>query len=204
MPTTPYDVYVFDFDGTLVDSAERKRQAFFEVFPASFSAAIDAVLARDPDGSRHHVIPEMIVAARHLGLAADELDAGELIEAYGHAVDDAVATAPAMPHVEAVLRNAGAATAYVASMTPDEDLKRYLTQRGWLKYLRDSFGYPHAKADVIARLLSRHHIPPDRLIMIGDGKSDREAAERNRCAFHSIANREAIMSIPGLEVSHHV
>ncbi len=54
------DLFVFDFDGTLVDSAAAKRQAFYDLFPSDCAAAVTAVLQRDPDGSRHALIPEMI------------------------------------------------------------------------------------------------------------------------------------------------
>ena len=60
MSSTPFEVYVFDFDGTLVQSAAVKRQAFFEVFPVGCATAVAKVLERDPDGSRHEVIPAMI------------------------------------------------------------------------------------------------------------------------------------------------
>ena len=111
--------------------------------------------------------------------------------------------APAMPGAENVLRAASQASAYVASMTPQEDLEALLAQRGWLPLLKGAFGYPKAKADVVADLLRRHGIAPAQLIVIGDGISDRTAAERNGCAFHAITSPQSLLRIPGLRTEDH-
>ena len=199
MSSTPFDVVVFDFDGTLVQSAAAKRQAFFEVFPSACGEAVAAVLAGDPDGSRHQVIPAMVAEASRRGLASG-LDAAALIEAYGRAADRALDHAAAMPGAEAVLRRAAAgATVYVASMTPHDDLVRFLARRGWLGLVKECFGYPHRKDSVVAMLLARHGIAPGRLLVVGDGISDREAARGNGCAFHAIAGPASLASIPGLK-----
>jgi len=197
--STPFDVVVFDFDGTLVQSAAGKRQAFFDVFPPGCGAAVAAVLARDPDGSRHKVIPEMVAEADRRGLAAG-LEAATLVANYGKAVDRVLEHSEPMPGAEAVLRRAAAgATVYVASMTPHDDLVRFLARRGWLGLVKECFGYPHRKDEVVAMLLARHGIAPGRLLVVGDGVSDREAALGNGCAFHAIAGAASLNDIPGLK-----
>ena len=67
---------IFDFDGTLVASAPAKRQAFFDIFPAEAAPIVAAVLADDPDGSRHVVIPRMITGARAQALAEAPVQIG--------------------------------------------------------------------------------------------------------------------------------
>ena len=59
-----FDAVIFDFDGTLVDSAGVKYDSFFELFPATeqHRAVVKEVLVADPDGSRHVVIPRMVEA----------------------------------------------------------------------------------------------------------------------------------------------
>ena len=204
MSSTPFEVYVFDFDGTLVQSAAVKRQAFFDVFPVGCATAVAKVLERDPDGSRHEVIPAMIAEARNMGLDAEGLDAPSLVAAYGRAAEAGVMNAAAMPKADAVLQAASAKAAYVASMTPHDDLQALLDQRGWLRLLRGAYGYPHSKDDVVGELLQRHGIAPSQLIVVGDGTSDRAAAERNGCAFHAITGPQSLAAVPGLGVGGHV
>jgi phosphoglycolate phosphatase-like HAD superfamily hydrolase len=202
--STPFDVYVFDFDGTLVDSAAAKRKAFFDVFPPEFAPAVAAILERDPDGSRFSVIPKMIAEAQRRGVQTEGLEASELADAYGSKVEDAVSIAPEMPGAGAALRAAAAKAVYVVSMTPHSQLQDLLARRGWLQFLDGAFGHPHAKSSIVADLIVRHAILPGRLLVVGDGMSDREAADRNGCAYHAIKNRTSILEVPGLELPGHV
>jgi phosphoglycolate phosphatase-like HAD superfamily hydrolase len=205
VPSTLFDVIVFDFDGTLVSSAAAKRQAFFEVFPAHCAPAVDAVLARDPDGSRHKVIPEMITEAARRRLEVTGLEARELVAAYTARSASAVAAAQAMPWATAVLERAAAQTAtYIASTTPHDELRDLLARRGWHRLVRGAFGFPHRKADVVAMLLARHRIAAPRLLVVGDASGDREAAQLNGCAFHHIEGPHSLLRVPGLGDEAHV
>lgn len=202
MPATRFDVYVFDFDGTLVDSAAAKRRAFFDVFPADCESAVASVLARDPDGSRHTVIPAMIAEA---GNAALTLDAPALIEAYGVRARELVRNAEPIPGAQRVLASAASkASVYIASMTPQEELQDQLAARGWTPFVNEAFGFPQRKPEAVALLLARHAIAPARLLVIGDGISDREAAGQNGCAFHAITGPQSLLCIPGLGEDDHV
>lgn len=191
MSSTRFDVVVFDFDGTLVQSAAAKRQAFFAIFPPASAPAVEQVLARNPDGSRHDVIPAMIAEA---GL--DAVDAPSLIGDYGRQASGAVGDAPEMPGASELLRRVSKEAAiYVASATPHDELLGQLSKRGWLALLKGAYGFPHRKTDVVAALLKRHAIPASRLLVVGDGISDREAAERNGCPFHEITGPHSLMSL---------
>jgi phosphoglycolate phosphatase-like HAD superfamily hydrolase len=201
----PFDVYVFDFDGTLVQSAAGKRQAFFAIFPPSCRVSVEKILTREPDGSRHRVIPAMIEDARQSQIpSADRLEAAQLIAAYGSEARQAVLAAPEMEGATTALRRAAQrATCYVASMTPGEELRDYLEGRGWTEFIREGFGYPQTKHEVVAHLVGRHGIAPHRLLVVGDGVSDHEAAARNGAAFHHIRSNADLVTIPGLGETCH-
>ena len=174
-----------------MQSAAAKRQAFFEIFPPASAPAVESVLNRNPDGSRHDVIPAMIEESR---LA--KFDAASLIGDYGRHASAAVEVAPEMPGATELLRRLSTqATIYVASATPHDELLAQLTKRGWLSLLAGAYGYPHRKHNVVAALLERHAIEPFRLLVVGDGISDREAAERNGCPFHEITGPQSLMML---------
>lgn len=200
MTSTPFDVAVFDFDGTLVDSAAIKRQAFFDIFPPGFAPAVEAALKKNPDGSRHQVIPEMIAQAKLLGIEIKGMDSAALAAAYGARVAGLVAEAPEMPGASRVLVWAAQnGPVYIASMTPHDEIQHHVQRLAWNAWVSEAFGFPHRKPEVVAALLKRHSIRPERLVVVGDGISDREAAEVNGTQFHQITSRDSLMRIPGFD-----
>ena len=186
-------------------TAEAKRKAFFDIFPDSCRTSVQDVLTRNPDGSRHQVIPAMISAARAAGAAeARDLDPKKLINLYGEEVRRAVLDAPDMAGAASALeRAAQRGTCYIASVTPVDDLAMFLKARRWHTLVREAFGYPRAKDEIVATLLGRHQIAPNRLLVIGDGVSDANAAARNGTCFHRIQSDADLATIPGLEESQH-
>jgi phosphoglycolate phosphatase-like HAD superfamily hydrolase len=187
VPDTLFRAYVFDFDGTLVQSSAAKRDAFFDIFDATHAPAIEAVLSADPDGSRHVVVPAMVQKIEALGLAPVEGSVADLVARYASVASTRVASAPEMPGATALLEALSrSAIVYVASTTPHEELRRQLTARGWMQFLADAYGHPHAKPAVVAGILAQHHLKPSQLLVVGDGVSDAEAAAANGCNFHRI------------------
>lgn len=184
MTSTPFDVVVFDFDGTLVQSAAVKRNAFFEIFPDDCSGAVEAVLGADPDGSRHRVIPAMLARAEADGADVSGLTAAGLVAAYGERVGAGVRDAPAVPGaVEAIGRLSGKAEVHLFSMTPHDELAGQVERRNWTGMFASLHGHPHRKPDVLAALLARRGCAPERVLVVGDGKSDEAAARQTGCDF---------------------
>jgi phosphoglycolate phosphatase len=181
---TPFDLFAFDFDGTLVQSTQVKRRAFFEIFPEQCAPAVEAVLQRDPDGSRFSVIPQMLAETSALGLGNGGANVDALLGAFAERVAVGVANAPEVPGALEALRKAGeAGAAYIFSMTPHDELLRQIEARGWGALVREAWGFPNLKPEVLAMLISRHACRPERAIVVGDGESDERAALENGTRF---------------------
>lgn len=184
VPSTRFDVIVFDFDDTLVQSAGVKRSAFFEIFPATCEAAVSGVLARDPDGSRYTVIPAMLEEAAARGIETCGHTVDQLVEAYAERVAVGVREAEEVPlAVEALQWASTDAATYIFSMTPHEELLGHIARRGWQKWIRQAYGFPNRKPEVLNMLLARHDCPPHRAVVVGDGASDAQAARIAGCHF---------------------
>lgn len=178
---------IFDFDGTLVDSAGAKRQAFFDIFPAAGSDIVEAVLRADPDGNRVRVIPRMVEGMRARGVPLDCADPAEYVARYGEISERAVSNAPELPGASDLLRTLSARTAlHLCSNTPEETVRRHVAARGWAAHFLSVDGYPTTKQSKIGEIVSARHLDPGRVAMVGDGISDEEAAAANRCAFFAI------------------
>jgi len=182
-----FDAIIFDFDGTLVDSAGVKYDSFFKLFPATENhrAIVKDVLAADPDGSRHAVIPRMIETMRRRGL---DVSNENLVARYGEIVEAGVSAASECPGASNLLAQLrGQAKLYIASNTPQEAVCYQAALRGWASHFDGIFGHPARKADVARDILRAENVLPHRLAVIGDGISDEEAARANGCVFIKIA-----------------
>jgi phosphoglycolate phosphatase-like HAD superfamily hydrolase len=185
---THFNVAVFDFDGTLVQSTEIKHQVFYDIFPAECAPVIASILHIEPESSRYRVIPLIVAESRRQGIALPRGDIEGLISQYADGVVAAVTAAPQMPGADQVLRTfAGCMSVYISSTTPQQQLENFVVQRGWMSLISGVFGFPRDKRETVALLLKKHSIPPSRLLVIGDGESDRYAARQNSCPFFHIS-----------------
>jgi phosphoglycolate phosphatase-like HAD superfamily hydrolase len=186
-----FELVIFDFDGTLVDSNSAKYDAFFSLFPsdAPYRSIVRSVLEQRPEASREIVVPEMIQRMRADGLpAAVEMQADAKIRLYGDLTDEAVGKCPELPGASGLLRALHASSIKVAisSNTPHATLRRLVAARGWMSWLVSATGTPATKTATAARLLAENGVAPERAAVVGDGRSDRESAEAVGAAFFAV------------------
>lgn len=200
-----FDAVVFDFDGTLVDSAPAKYRAFFDIFPGDEAARciVAEILRRDPDGSRHAVIPRMGALMREAGIALAGSDEGRVL-AYGDAVLAAVAACPALARAEEALKLARrSATVHVSSNTPQQPLRELLDRRGWLALIDGVHGYPSRKNDTLRAVVAQSGGNAARVLAVGDGPSDEAAAREIGCPFVRVTPEQGLdRAIAALEGAH--
>ena len=185
-------VLVFDFDGTLVDSNRLKYQAYFEIFPDSpgVSSVIRGVLDRIYEASRYAIIEEIVRQLRQQGLMEvpeEDLEsaASRLAEQYGRIVLEGVKQCPEIPGAGSLLEELfriGAA-AYLSSTTPEGPLRQLVEHRGWSRFFKGVFGHPRRKEETLKEIMEAEGASPRETMVIGDGESDRAAAEKCGTAF---------------------
>lgn len=197
VPDIPYKVVFFDFDGTLVDSAEQKRKGFFRIFrrtPAS-AEVVEEVLRADPEGSRYEVIPRILEElSRRKMRVLPHWDAKRFIEAYSQTVEGLVTQAPEMPDATRVLKllRQKSIKAYLCSNTPHEDLLRLIEKRGWRNWFTEIAGYPTHKESFVRSILNATETPAGQAVLIGDGTSDRDAARETGVKYVPVSSRDTL------------
>lgn len=197
-----FEAIVFDFDGTLIQSAEAKHEAFYRLFPdeAPYRDIVTNILRNDPDGSRHDVIPRMMDAMAKRGLALPPgQSAVDRIGAYAQAVYAIQTNVPECPGASDLLRDLHRdTTLYVSSNTPEVDLATLIEKRGWGSYFAGWFGHPRIKKETLTTLVARHGGDPKRLAVVGDGESDELAAASVGCHFCRVCGPAALAGVAAL------
>jgi len=186
---------VFDFDGTVVDSNEIKRRAFFEATEAfdPTGATVEAALAAPDPGDRFDVLGRVARELAAAGAAppghSAEAFGRALAEAYGRICEDAIAAADEIPGALEALRwlEARGVARFVSSATPEVPLLRVVARRGLAPWFEGIYGRPAPKTEHLAAIAERTGAAPDELLLVGDGEDDRQAARAFGCPFAGVA-----------------
>jgi phosphoglycolate phosphatase-like HAD superfamily hydrolase len=165
---------VFDFDGVVLESADIKTNAFRRLFDGN-SAAVAYHL--------HHQGVSRYEKFRHitteiLGRPYTEADERRLGKRFSELVLDEVLACPFVPGARALLqRRARELPLFVASGTPEEELRTIASARGVAGCFAGIYGTPPTKAQIIGRVLHETGLGPGDLVMIGDATTDLEGAQ---------------------------
>lgn len=177
---------VFDFDGTLVDSNQLKYDAYFELFPSDVSHvnAIRQVLSESFEQTRYVILEEIL---RRLGAEDGDCLRGHvrtLAERYNELVVARAKTCPERRGAEQALRKlASVCPLYLSSTTPQQSLEEIVRFRQWERYFRAVFGYPNTKNETLRKIAAWEGLQYDQILVVGDGESDRQAAQGNGAQF---------------------
>lgn len=185
----------FDFDGTLVDSNEIKRRAFFEI-ASGFDPEGDLVrevMARQPAGDRYGIARSLaaVIAARGAlpeGQSAQDL-AKSLADAYTAHCERAVSACPPIAGAEHALERLTerGLPLFLITATPLEAVLPILRNRALDRYFQGVHGGPVSKLESLRQISAGMGARPRELVLVGDGEDDRQAAAAFGCIFIGVA-----------------
>jgi len=196
-------VIVFDFDGTLVDSNQLKHDAYFELFPDDnfYKEIVSDVLSDILEESRYVILKE-ILKRINLKTIDDNLD--YRVQSLANKYNDIVINGAkycrertgAKEILESLCKNF---KLYLSSTTPEASLKEIVKHRRWEGFFCGIFGYPDDKTSVLFDILKRESINPDKLLVVGDGKSDRDSANNVKCDFLQINSDSCLKKLSDIQ-----
>ena len=169
---------IFDCDGIILESVDVKNAAFAricrEIDPA-YEKLFSAYVELHGGVSRVEKFMWLVREIHGREITAEELRTmGQNFVRYCR---DAVMETPLVPGFEAVAeRWLGRVPMYVASGAPQYELVEILTQRGLARYFVDICGTPPAKAALLLHILRASGADPAHTLMVGDSKTDSDAA----------------------------
>ena len=186
MNNSGWQAIIFDFDGVVVESGKIKTQAFAELYRPYGEDIVAAVVqfhTQNGGMSRYrkfHHFQEHFLSKPPLTEAEEK----QLDIRFSELVVEAVIAAEAVPGaVELIRQQSGRIPLFVASGTPETELKVIVERRGLTPYFTEVRGAPALKKTIIAEILSAHALSPESVLMIGDAMADLEGAQANNTAF---------------------
>lgn len=181
---------VFDFDGVLFESVDVKTRAFAALYSGYGSGIVAKVVAYHLE----HGGISRFVKFRHfhrefLGKPLSAAEEAKLGAQFSELVEDAVVRAHWIVGAREFLETwHGRLPLFVASGTPDEELKRIVGRRGMARYFAGVRGSPATKGEIISGFVAGHGLDRHRVLMVGDAGSDLQGALTAGVSFLGISS----------------
>ncbi len=184
--TSPLELVVLDFDGTVCDSADVKTEAFRLLYldeqGAEFADAVQRYHLDNVGVSRYDKIRH--VEERMLGREATPQRVEEVAARFAALVVEQVIASPLLPGVaEFVGGLHGRVPVAIASATPTDELRTIVAAKGLDGWFAAVEGSPETKGEIVRGYLRRFGADPARTVMVGDQLSDLRAAEEAGTRF---------------------
>ena len=192
---------VFDFDGTLVDSNQIKRDAYFFAFERVrvTHRYITQVLKEHPGKDRYFIISAVVESLPPTpALTRSDRDrirrgAVRLYSAYCRKkVSDARDFAGVTDTLRSLSRTYRLA---INSATPERQLRQLVAARPWARYCTAVVGAPSTKVANLRKIAKRFSLQPREIMFIGDSPFDAAAATQFGCEFAPASDLKKLPSL---------
>lgn len=175
---------IFDFDGVILESMGIKTKAFLSLFQDYPDKAGEIVALHTSHGgmSRFEKFERIYKDILQLPLSEDKkAELGRQFSEYTHQ------GVLGCPFVEGALefleKYHQTLPLFIASGTPDEEIKSLVKEKGLGKYFKSVFGSPAKKKDIILRILKDFNFQPQEVVFIGDAVDDYQGAKEAGVKF---------------------
>jgi len=188
-----YDVFIFDFDGTLVDSNKIKYDGFLEVTKSIDNAhsILKELLAANTGATRFEIFVRLSneLTRNNISHAAP----AELIRHYSNYCEGRVAEAIEMPFGFQMLQKLRERRRqiFLSSATPIQELRRIVEKKGWRHLFDEIYGAPGTKSSHIMSIKKKTVSGVKKILFCGDSVSDQIAAAAVGCDFIGIGKRDS-------------
>jgi len=179
-----FQTVFWDFDGVIKDSVEVKSHAYCDLFSGFSNDVLSRLkLHHTLNGgiSRFEKIPLYLEWA---GMNPSRGTVDEYCSRFGELVKERVVNAAWVPGAEELLRkNPWRQLFILVSATPDDELKGIIDQLGLADCFAKVYGASIAKSRAIQESIETYGLVAGECLMVGDAKSDYEAALANGVPF---------------------
>jgi len=178
------EAIVFDFDGVLVESADIKTEAFGQLFSGYPDKVHEIVKYHQMHMGISRYVKFRYFYEKILGEELSHDKEIELGERFSEIVLERILKVPFVSGTLDFLEDHYRRTPlFIASGTPDEELRYIVAQRGISQYFKEIHGTPRTKPEILSDILSRFSWTASEVVFVGDAESDLKAAEESGVWF---------------------
>ncbi len=176
---------IFDFDGTLVDSNQIKRKAFFSVTShLSIYNRIMSDILEDPKiGNRFEIFDCYVKRLNEKYKYI--VDSSDLVNEYTLLCEKKIVKATSIKGADKALMVLKKIDVKVvlSSATPFETLNKIIRKRKMSHLFDNIFGSPESKEEHINKVMNIYSLKSNEILYIGDSEIDRKTALISECFF---------------------
>ena len=181
---------IFDFDGVILDSVDIKTKAFARLFEEHGPQVVQQVVAHHlahGGVSRFRKFQHIYENILHLPMPEGESE--RLGGRFSDLVFDEVVKAAWIPGAPEFLESHHAShRCFIASGTPQDELRQIVKLRDLEKYFLGIFGSPTTKEEITRGILEREGLQTGEVLFVGDALTDFSAANACAVSFVGIAS----------------
>ncbi len=176
---------IFDFDGVILESADLKTKAFEQLAQEEFPEFVKEIVAyhRKNMGISRFVKFRYIFDTLLKIKITPEIEK-RLGDRFTAIIFENLKTVPFVPgSLEFLKASFGKYRMFVASGTPEKELREVADLRGVTRYFDELHGSPRTKQEIVMDILARHHLEAGDVVFVGDAESDYLAAKLTGVPF---------------------
>ena len=201
-----YKTIFWDFDGVIKDSIEAKTEVFSNIFQSFGVELVEKICKHHLENggmSRFEKIPLYLKWCKQKNI---EAETNKYIEKFSDKVIDKVLSSMWVPGILNYLNNFYKKQNFIiVSGTPQDEMELILEKTQIKKYFLSIFGAPVKKKDAIKDIIDQYDLNLDECLLIGDAKSDLDAATSNKIPFllrtHKL-NKDYFLDYTGMRIEN--
>ena len=186
-----YKVVIFDFDGVILESLDIKKNAFLKIFQDFPEHAEEIARYHLQNGgvSRYDKFEYIYTNILKIPFKKDE--SKKLGEIFSNIILDEMQKCPfVIGALEFLEKYSEISKLYIASGSPQNELRFIVEKRGLNKFFKGVYGIPASKTKIIKKILELEKINNKDVLFIGDAMADFEAAESSNIPFIARINNQ--------------
>lgn len=179
------ELFLFDFDGVILESVAARDQAFWELFndyPDEIRDQILSLHQKNPGIDRKIKILRCYEEILDFTPEADELM--ERVRRFGILAIQKVMSCPVVPGILKFLTDLDPERCFVVSAARQDEILKIVNKRQLSRYFSGVFGGPDKKAKLISKIIASEKVGVKNIVFVGDKKSDWYAAEKTGIQFY--------------------